>query len=312
MLKYGSLPSGGGLFFRINTIMMIKLLKIEVFLIVFLFLMTPVFSESNHREFLIQQISVESGISDKTITSIIQDKEGYMWFVTESGLNRYDGYSFKIFKNDPEDSSSLSYNRISCLAMETDGTLWVGTSGGGISCYQRETGDFKRYYPIPGNLDTKANIILSIFVDSKDEIWVGTWGEGLFKFDKTSNEFKNYKPFPGGKINFRNRIQKIFEDSSGFLWVGTRDGLFKFNKELKTFDRFSGESDIKLSVNKNAICSIFEDRYGDLWAGTYDGVFIVDQKTKTLKSPDYPWIEELKNTRVFSISEDSYGSLWIG
>jgi len=289
-----------------------KLFKIEIFFIVFLLIMIPVILESNHREFLIQQISVESGISDKTITSIIQDKEGYMWFGTESGLNRYDGYSFKIFKNDPENQASISYNRISCLAMETDGTLWVGTSGGGINCYQRNTGDFKRYSMIPGDLDTKANIVLSIFVDRRGEIWVGTWGEGLFKFNKADNEFENYKPFPGGKINFRNRIQKIYEDSSGSLWVGTRDGLFKFNKEQKLFVRFSGESDIKLSVNKNAICTIFEDRYGDLWAGTYDGVFIVDHKSRTLRSPDFPWIEELKNTRVFSIAEDSYGRLWIG
>ncbi len=93
-----------------------------------------------------ENISLEEGLSQSTIFAMVQDQQGFLWFATEDGLNRYDGYDFTVYKHDPEDPSSLSDNWILCLLVDKSGTLWIGTREGGLERYDSE---FDQFHPLP-------------------------------------------------------------------------------------------------------------------------------------------------------------------
>jgi two-component system sensor histidine kinase ChiS len=130
-------------------------------------------------------LSIDDGLSQSTVHSIVQDSEGYMWFGTEDGLNRYDGYRFTIFRHDPRDSTSLSDNFIKSLSVGKTGTLWVGTKKG-LSVWDKENELFIHFPKIDsalGLLESKeCNVILE---DTYGLLWIGTPG-GLLQFDTKS------------------------------------------------------------------------------------------------------------------------------
>ncbi|NJK94226.1 MAG: hypothetical protein HC905_04170 [Bacteroidales bacterium] len=117
--------------------------KAFVFLSVF-YVMTS-FAYSQNRSFKFEKINTEHGLSQATVNCIFQDSRGYLWIGTNDGLNRYDGYNFKIFRNSDTDSLSISGNLITCIAEDTCGMIWVGTRDNGLNVFERKTGKFKRY-----------------------------------------------------------------------------------------------------------------------------------------------------------------------
>src|SRR5512138_385324 len=94
-----------------------------------------------------EQITVNDGLSQNGVLAILQDRQGYLWVGTQDGLNRYDGYGFTHFKNDPTNPNSISYNSITSLYEDREGDLWIGTRGGGLNRYDAETGTFIRFLP---------------------------------------------------------------------------------------------------------------------------------------------------------------------
>src|SRR5690606_22861600 len=133
---------------------------------------------------VLDHIFSETGLSQNTVHDIIQDKEGYIWFATEDGLNKYDGSTFTIYKNNVQDSFSISDNFILTIYKDHSGTLWVRTNSGGICKYDYEMERFIIYENDPGNPGSLAlNNVRAIFQDSKGNIWVGT-ENGLDKFDR--------------------------------------------------------------------------------------------------------------------------------
>ena len=92
-----------------------------------------------------KNLSVEAGLSHSTVNCILQDSKGFMWFGTDDGLNKYDGYNFTFYKHNPDDPFSLSHNRVWSLFEDSAGTLWIGTFGGGLNRFDRDTGLFTRY-----------------------------------------------------------------------------------------------------------------------------------------------------------------------
>lgn len=96
----------------------------------------------DYEEYTIKHINVKDGLSQSSIISILQDRVGFMWFATGSGLNRYDGYSIKAYFNDPKDSFTISDNGISALFEDKHGNIWVGTTGGFVNCFDRKSDTF--------------------------------------------------------------------------------------------------------------------------------------------------------------------------
>ena len=130
------------------------------------------------------RISIEEGLSQSTVYSIIQDHKGFLWFGTDDGLNRYDGYSFKVFMHIPGEESTISNNRVIALLEDSQNRLWVGTIGGGLNKYDWRTDQFIAYKNVPSNPNSLSNDrIMAICEDPSGKIWVGTADGGLNLFD---------------------------------------------------------------------------------------------------------------------------------
>ena len=148
-----------------------------------------------------EHISIEDGLSQITINSILQDSRGFMWFGTIDGLNKYDGYNFTVFRNDPDNPNSLSNNLVYSIYEDRSGTLWIGTEGGGLNKFDREKEQFSHYRHDPNNPESLSNdIVWSINEDRSGTLWIGTWGGGLNKFDQEKGQFTNYKHDPNNTI----------------------------------------------------------------------------------------------------------------
>ncbi len=293
-------------------------------------------------EYIFRQIKIEDGLSQSSVFTVIQDKKGFLWFGTANGLNRYDGYSFKVFTNDPADSSSISNNGISSLFEDKEGDIWIGTFEGMLNKFNRTKGTFthfnipeytravanpeEKYYsfPLPFSRNNN-NTITSIAQDEKGILWIGTWGKGLIKFDLKKNKFEYYHHTPGSLDGFgSNRIRAILPDKEGVLWVGTLgDGLYKFltdetNKKIIKYKSSNNE----WCISDNRILSLLKDKKGDLWIGTFNGGLDRLSHRNQLTSPQDARFEKflhrqkdnnsLSNNFVTSIIQDKNGSLWAG
>ena len=123
-------------------------------------------------------ISVEDGLSNRYVNCLLQDRTGFVWFGTDDGLNRYDGYDIKIYRNDPEDSATISNSIIWSLFEDKEGYIWVGTKGGKLNRYDPHTDNFKHW--ILDSSNTKDINITVIYEDSKNYLWIGTYKNGLY------------------------------------------------------------------------------------------------------------------------------------
>ncbi len=235
-----------------------------------------------------EHLSVEHGLSNSEITSILQDSKGVLWFGTMLGLNRYDGYSFTVYKHDPDDPNSLISNFIlsAALCEDRSGVLWVGTSEG-LNRFDREKETFARYQHNPDNPNSLSNnAVMALCEDRDGVLWIGTVGGGLNKlvlpvpnsgkdskgFQEELAVFVHYTHAPNNPSSLSNNyINEIYEDRSEVLWVATRDGLNRFDRETETFARYYSNPDNPNSLSSNIITSIQEDRSGVLWIGTWDG-----------------------------------------
>jgi ligand-binding sensor domain-containing protein/signal transduction histidine kinase len=259
--------------------------------------------------FRFENLSIELGLSQSSIMDIIQDKRGFLWIATQDGLNRFDGYNFLVFKNEIDDSNSLSHNYIYSLAEDKEGNIWIATALGGICKYNPGTNLFRRY--LRDNQNRKISSALSVYVDSKNQVWAGTYLVGLSKYDPGSDKFISFVPEPetAGTIP-TNTIFEIFEDKEGNIWLGSADaGLILFDRNKSEFISFS-EKD---GLASNYITSICEDINGNLVIGTTNGLSIFD-KRGTFKNysgnSNDPF--SLSSNKIREVLVDNSGSIFIG
>ncbi len=262
-----------------------------------------------------RRISLEQGLSQSTVYCIYQDHLGYLWFGTYDGLNRYDGYSFRTFKFDPNDPGSISNNRILAIAEDGKGHLWVGTDGGGLNRLDRATGKFERFPLQDEEGGSGRDRILAILCDSQKRLWIGTGGGGLLRRE-TDGSFKSYRRGSSheGSLS-HNRVRVLFEDSKGRLWVGTGGGgLNLYRPQSDSFQSFRNDPMRPDSLSDDQIDAIVEDRAGQLWVGTYSGGlnrFDPDHDHFDHFRADSADYNALQSDKVRSLFVDDLGYLWI-
>jgi ligand-binding sensor domain-containing protein/two-component sensor histidine kinase len=324
-----------------------KSLKIILFS---LLLLSPLFSQTE--EYIFRQLTDADGLSQSTIFSMIQDEDGYLWLGTIDGLNRYDGYEFRVYVNDPSDASSISDNFISALYEDSDGFIWIGTVNGYVNCFDRKTEVFKRYfvndffstinnsgtdfydYPLAFSRN-QINTITSITEDDEGYLWLGTWGNGLIKFDKKTNKGIHHFSDPDNPFSLSsNRVTDLILDSNDDLWIATfggglnklakenSNGNNKSNSQTTRFLRYRSSESNKFSISDDKTISLFEDNTGNIWIGTfYGGLNKIDANNKTQPSDktrfkhfqkNYKPGRSISENTVMAIQQDSAGYLWIG
>ncbi|MEW8956728.1 two-component regulator propeller domain-containing protein, partial [Clostridium sp.] len=282
-----------------------------IFMFNFIFSIDIVKAKSMDKGFRFNRITLEDGISQGSIEGIIQDEEGYMWFATADGLNRYNGYDFKVYKYKDEDDNSLTSSYIGTLIEDSDGYLWVGTNLG-LNKLDTYDDTITRYVSRPEeNNSLSNNNIISLLEDSKGNIWVGT-ENGLNKYNKEDDKFTQYMVENSHLSN--EFINCIYEDKDGFIWIGTKDGLNILDPKNNTIKNYYSGNDNN-TLSGNYINKIYEDKEGYIWIGTRDhGLNRYDRENKILKR--YLMDENDKNSIssdiIQAIYEDDMGTLWIG
>lgn len=193
-----------------------------------------------------------------------------MWFGTGDGLNRYNGYKFKIYKYSDNDENSISGNIITDIKEDNEGNIWVGTTTG-LNKIDVETNQITRYLPDKNGCGISNYTIKTIMVSKNGEILVGT-NDGLNKYDKKNDNFvRIYNTFNEDYSLTNQEIYSLTEDISGNYWIGTKDGLNKIDKKSGKVEKYLADKNDKNSISFNFICSLYADDLGYLWIGTYYG-----------------------------------------
>jgi len=291
-----------------------KRLSYIFFLIIFLNSFT--FAQPESIKFEI--ITPEMGLSQATVHCILQDSKGFLWFGTEDGLNKFDGYNFTIYRHVESDSNSISDNFIWALYEDRDANIWIGTSTGGLNKYDAEKNVFIHYRhdpQVPNSLS--QDDVRSINEDRLGNLWVGTNTGGLNKLNKTKETFTRYKNNPADENSLSsNSIRDIVGDGKGNLWIGTNGGgLNKFNIRNEEFTRFTINPRTFNSINNNFIWALLVDKEGTIWIGTNgSGLNKLNPETLTFEyyseEPDNP--NSLVNNNVTSLYQDEKGMIWVG
>ncbi|WP_020533472.1 two-component regulator propeller domain-containing protein [Flexithrix dorotheae] len=269
-------------------------------------------------QFSFKSYNVKQGLSNNFVRNIIQGENGFIWIATSDGLNKFDGYSFKIFRNDPEDSNSLSNNNINQIALDKNGKIWLGTWGGGINVFDPEVEKFIRL-PYELEIDGKkinASFINNLFNDSKGNIWVGINEAGLFKFNVDDFSFLAYQHKNNENGLSRNRVMDIEEDDKGNIWIATfGGGLNKLNPNTHQFTIYGLGKNHPDSLNTELLYSVFFDSKGRLWIGSWgDGLFKMDPETEKFQGyqASNKDLNSLKSNDIWQIEETNDGKIWIG
>ncbi len=219
------------------------------------------------------------GLPAKMVYSVFKDSRGFMWFGTENGLYRWDGYDYKAFHYDPNDSTSISGNLISRVLMEDDdGNIWIGTQSSGMNIYNPNTETFTRFYrEAEFQFDFDFNRLLVALTDKDGDIWLAAgFAGGITKVDLITGTLTQYWNNTDDSTSWMNRTSLIHEDKSGRLWVGTYKGLYLFNKETGTFLNMGSVIKVPEGLDNSVVKCIFEDQEGILWVGAYPGLYKIN------------------------------------
>ncbi|MCI0479076.1 histidine kinase, partial [Candidatus Uhrbacteria bacterium] len=174
------------------------------------------------RNIRFRHITAEDGLAQSTVHAIVQDREGLMWFGTQEGLSRHDGYEFTTFSRDIGDSAS---RWVRTMHEDRNGVLWVGTDGG-LHRFDRATSEFVSYENDPTNpASLSHNRVRVIYEDRDGSLWLGTEGGGLNRFDRESETFTRFNHNPSNPTSLSNDyVRSVVQDTDGALWVGTEGG----------------------------------------------------------------------------------------
>lgn len=246
----------------------------------FFILLFPLILLSANQNIKFERISAEQGLSKSCINCILQDSHGFMWFGSELGLKKYDGYKFIVYKHDPENPYSLNNDNIRAITEDKSGSIWIATLLGGLNRFNRVTERFIHYKIIGENLPKKKEIYTyAILEDQRGKLWIGT-NIGLCYFDREINAVKRYSgnsSIPEKLINGRAHI--LYEDVKGKIWIGTKDdGLFRFDPASESFKHYSHDPQMENSLSSIRIESITEDKFGNLFIGTRNGLNKFDRQ----------------------------------
>lgn len=225
------------------------------------------------------RLGIDDGLSQSVVNCILQDSQGFMWFGTKDGLNRYDGYEFKIFSHENNNPNSLSHGYILSLCEDDSGYLWIGTHGGGLNKYNLRTEQFTVFRHEPENPNSIcSDNISSILIDRKGNLWLGSYDNGISKYDRNNDKFTYYPCEFGSENKLRSYIiLQIYEDKAGRIWVGSNKGLHYYNPSKDAFIYYRPE---ELKNPEDASMALTEDSSGKLLIGYFaEGVYSFDFNT---------------------------------
>jgi signal transduction histidine kinase/ligand-binding sensor domain-containing protein/DNA-binding response OmpR family regulator len=298
------------------------------FIGILLAVLVPFISFAQYQELKFKHFSPEQGLSSSNVTAIAQTKDGYLWVGTTDGLNRFDGYNFKVYQNDPQDSSSLADNNITTLFVDSHDNLWIGTKNNGLSRYISARDNFKNYpYIAHDNHQISSYYITKLIEDSNRVLWVATI-MGLNRYNAMDDTFDRFFTDIAVKIEAHtidslksmhanakimkaaNSLLNIELNSGQSFHTALREKLS--SKEVHQFEKIILKHS-SLRVNADHIKTLTADNVGNLWLAI-DKKGIVCFNTQTLLTKNYT--QKLKEAAAHKKSITSLclqnKTLWFG
>ncbi|KIA91775.1 hypothetical protein OC25_20085 [Pedobacter kyungheensis] len=260
---------------------------------------TPGYAQNG--QLIFNHLNINDGLSNNSVLSITQDTTGYIWLGTKYGLNRFDGRNFRIFKNDPQNATSISSNDfIKSLKIRADQKMWVVNSG--VDLYNPVNESFEHIIPI-------AQGITKVVEDKQKQVWIATT-TGL-KFIAANS--KKVISIQLGKGNCE--VSEIFEDRQQHIWVGTSEGLYELFFNHKKLQIVLHREEAFNVLYGNQVKSIAADKHSNLWFGTKsNGVQVLNVSTKQIThiAKNGPGKQNLVNNNIRKIIAVKNGMMWIG
>jgi signal transduction histidine kinase/ligand-binding sensor domain-containing protein/CheY-like chemotaxis protein/AraC-like DNA-binding protein len=250
-------------------------------------------------------ITSMDGLSSNTVTAILKDRYGLMWFATDDGLNRFDGTDVIVYRHNKKDPASLRSSDISSLHQDRAGRIWVGSNEGGLHLYDRKKDSFKSI-PSPHS-------ITSISSDATGKLWVGTTG-GLINVDPESHQVSTFSSIP----NIPDEISKglvlsILVDRRQRVWIGAKNGLYRIDPQGRDNEYINFLQPLPDETGSPTVKSMTEDKDGNIWVGTYSGLFKLNADGKVIRNFRYESGNKnsLSTNMVFAITLENDHHLWI-
>ena len=318
----------------------------KIILTILVMLMISAFSVYGQKSDLrFEHITINDGLAHSSVNYIYQDSRGFLWFCTDGGgLDRYDGYKFKNYRHNPNDSVTLSDNMVTYICEDKSGIFWVGTRNG-LNKFDPTTEIFTRleldstgqndwYNWVTAVIPCQAGGVwigsrsglYRIITDTTDITWIDTSNSSLYNFNLNGIRSIHYtylKDYPNSLHD--NGIYCLYEDRKGNIWVGTDNGGIdngalhkiepgKNNDYPPVLKKYVYNKENPETTIGRYLMSIYEDRYGNLWIGTWnDGLYRFNPKTEKIirfqHNPENP--NSISCNNVYFITEDKIGNLWI-
>ncbi len=295
-------------------------MRIKVLIFIQIFLLTQnIWAQnlnSNISGFKFERIQIGKQFSQDAILSIVQDNQGFIWFGTEGGLCRYDGYDMKIFHHDAKDSTSLSNDVVNVIFEDKNQNLWIGTNDGGLNLFNASSETFTHFQHNKNDPYTISSNSVTCMIETGDgKFWIGTAGKGINLFDPKTKQFKRYMLNTLNSNSLAdNLVNAICLDKNNVLWLGTNNGLERFDTKTEQYSHFVHDDANPKSLLSNTIRTIFIDSHNNFWLGTMEGAILFDETKNEFTNQIYyqQGKQAISKYDIYAITEDNEGNVWIG
>ncbi len=252
-------------------------------------------------------LGTDQGLPNMSVSAIVQDETGFIWFGTHNGVARWDGKTFKPFENDPFDAGTLVHQQVQTMYAEP-GALWVGTYGG-LDRLDLKTGDFRHFASNPADpASLSNNTVVCVRRDAEGALWVGTLG-GLNRLDETTGKFERFLHDGANPDSLPNDVVRcVFSDSAGRLWIGTSGGgLSRYDRASRRFVTLRKDPKNPRSLMSDYVISIAQAADGALWIGTwFGGLSRFDPERETFDNV------KIGNGQTYFVDASVPGSVYVG
>jgi signal transduction histidine kinase/ligand-binding sensor domain-containing protein len=300
---------------------MVNLTKHNIRFLFILYLFFGIHAISSYgqpKELQFRFLTPKDGLSSSSINTIFQDHIGYIWIGTYNGLNRYDGYEFKVYNQSGSDTNSFPGYRQKALFEDRNKDLYIG-SNIGLSLYKRDHDHFINYIEEESSPFYGINYdIFAIAEDSTGNLWLAT-DKGLVNFDRINNTTLQYTHDPNNPESLSNNwVETVFIDSKERIWAGTRNGLNLFQPSSKSFKNISVEEKRAGVNHRVSFISMVEDKSGNIWMASSNGLYCVENSpvehdpllTRYFHFPEDQY--NFSGNRLLSVFIDDEDHLWAG
>lgn len=298
--------------------------------------LTPVV-QAQPQDVAFEQVRLPGGYVSNFVNDMVQDRQGFLWLATRAWLIKYDGYETTTYRHSPGDPASLAASKwVETVYVDGEGTLWVGTYGGGLDRFDPASNTFTHFSHDPTTSTSISGDTVTVMLeDPTGTFWVGTH-QGLNRMSRTAGTFTRFRHDPNDPTSLSNdQVRSLYVDRQGTLWVGTGSpwgsespdgagGLNRFDPVTETFTRYLHDPADASSLIDNHVTALFEDSRGTFWVGTAgDGLHSMDRQRGTFTrhrhastdptGPSMPHLDEFTGPAYVSdLYEDESGALWIG